>query len=134
MGDCLVTHDVCVAVIEDDSATREVIAVVLEDAGYRVTAWNGLEAVIPFIARVQPDLLIQDLRIGTGFSIWDLLDHVDGIIPGLAPRVLLCSADIMFIRTHRAALEARSCAIIEKPFEFDTFLGAIEACLEPSRT
>lgn len=134
MDDRLVMPDACVAVIEDDPVNREILVTILEEAGYHVTAWSGIEDVIAFIDRVQPDLLIQDVRIGTSVSIWALLDHVDAMVPGPAPRVLLCSADSAFLRTHREALEARSCAIVEKPFDLDAFLDAVDGCLEPSRT
>jgi DNA-binding NtrC family response regulator len=132
MNDRLAMRDACVAVIEDDPATREVLIMILIEADYQVAAWDGREDLISFISHIRPDLLIQDIRIGKGLSIWELLDHVDGTVPGPAPRVLLCSADTAFLRTHREELEARSCAIVEKPFDLDTFLKAVEDCLEPS--
>ena len=79
---------------------------------------------------VEPEGLFGTL--GIDLSIWSLLDHVDAMAPGPAPRVLLCSADSAFLRTHREALEARSCAIVEKPFDLDAFLDAVDTCLAPS--
>jgi DNA-binding NtrC family response regulator len=131
MDDRMVMQDACVAVVEDDPVNREILITILAEADYQVTAWNGREDVITFIDRARPDLLIQDVRIGSNLSIWALLDHVDGLEPGPAPRVLLCSADSAFLRTHHEALEERSCAIIEKPFDIDAFLDAVAACLEP---
>ena len=119
-----------VAVIEDDPVTREVMREILLDTGYAVTAWDGIRDIFDFIRQEPADLLIQDIRLGTGFSVWELLDYIDTLRPGHVPRVLLCSADSAFLRSHRDALEARSCAIVEKPFDLEKLLQAVKEELQ----
>jgi DNA-binding NtrC family response regulator len=119
---------ICVAVIEDDPANRAVIVDILEDAGYRVVAWDGHDDVVAFLSQTGADLVIQDIRLGTTHSIWSLLERVNAQPPP-APRVVLCSADRVFLHTNRLALEARSCAIVEKPFDVETLLETVAACL-----
>ena len=124
------TAEICVAVIEDDPANRAVIVDILEDAGYRVLAWDGREDVLGFIRQAGADLVIQDIRLGTPLSIWALLEQVSAQPMG-APRVVLCSADRAFLHTNRPALAERSCAIVEKPFDVETLLATVATCLEP---
>lgn len=124
------TTEICVAVIEDDPANRAVIVDILEDAGYQVVAWDGHADVPGFIRQAGADLVIQDIRLGAPLSIWALLEQVSAWSTS-APRVVLCSADRAFLHTNRDALAERSCAIVEKPFDVETLLATVAACLTP---
>jgi DNA-binding NtrC family response regulator len=105
----------------------------LVDAGYTVVLWDGQTDPFLTIALTQPHLIIQDIRLGAPPTIWELLDHLDTLRPARVPAVLLCSADLDFIRNHRSTLEDRSCAIVEKPFDIDKLLETVATCLVPSR-
>jgi DNA-binding NtrC family response regulator len=122
-----------IVVIDDDPATRDVMHEILADADYIVELWDGRTDPLVMIAQTQPHLVIQDIRLGTPLTIWELLDHIDSLRPARVPAVILCSADRDFIRTHRGQLEDRSCAILEKPFDIDQLLETVASCLEPSR-
>ena len=122
-----------VVVIDDDPATRMVIGEILDDAGYQTILWDGLADPLHTIAQAQPDVVIQDVRLGLQLGVWDLLDHIDRLRPARVPAVVLCTADRDFIRTHRQALEDRSCAIVEKPFDIDAFIRVVAGCVALSR-
>lgn len=122
-----------VAVVDDDPAIRTVFDEMLRDVGYRTVLWDGLEEPFALITRTAPDLVIQDVRLGQTLTIWSLLEHLESLAFDRRPQVLVCSADRDFLRLHREELEDRSCAVVEKPFDIDTFLDAVAACLEPLR-
>ena len=122
-------HQPCVAVIDDDAAIRVIMREMLQDTGYRIMLWDGLEDPLAFIDRCQPDLIIQDVRLGQSLAIWTLLDHLAELPAVHAPSVIVCSADRDFLRTHGQTLRDRSCAIVEKPFDIEVFIDAVESCL-----
>jgi len=123
----------CVAVIDDDATIRGIMREMLQDEGYRIVLWDGLEDPLVFIGRCQPDLIVQDVRLGRTLTIWPLLDHLDTLPANQAPQVVVCSADRGFLRRHNQTLQDRSCAIVEKPFDIDAFLNAVESCVSPLR-
>ena len=55
------SHDAAVLVVDDDLDTRELLATLLEDAGYTVaTAANGLEA-LRYLHAHRPELILLDV-------------------------------------------------------------------------
>ena len=123
----------CVAVVDDDPALRTLLGEMLRDDGYTVALWDGLEDPLVFIQRSEPDVLILDIRLGHGVTIWSVLDQLDRLAGIRVPRVLVCSADSAFLREHGQTLQDRSCGIVEKPFNIDDLLAAVEDCLALSR-
>ncbi len=122
-------HQPCVAVIDDDASIRVIMREMLQDSGYRIVLWDGLEDPLALVDRCHPDLIVQDVRLGQRLTIWPLLDHLAALPAGHAPQVIVCSADREFLRAHGQALRDRSCAIVEKPFDIDVFIEAVEECL-----
>ena len=123
----------CVAVIDDDPATRSLMHEILLEGGYVVVLWDGLEDPFTLLKRAQPDVMILDIRLGPGLTIWSVLDELDQLPARLRPQTLVCSADTLFLRKHGDTLRDQSCGIVEKPFDIDVLLSAVESCLEPSR-
>ncbi len=123
----------CIAVVDDDPALRTLARELLVDSEYIVATWDGLEDPLSFVERSQPDVLILDIRLGNGVTIWSVLDQLDTLPSHRTPDVLVCSADAVFLREHGQSLRDRSCGIIEKPFDIDDFIQAVENCLATSR-
>jgi CheY-like chemotaxis protein len=110
-----------ILVVDDDSAICEVLAVLLEDAGYGVrTAPDGL-AALAAIAEDAPDLLITDLYMprldGTA-----LIARVRRERPDLP--ILVLSAGI------RAAPPA-GVPFVAKPFRAEHVLATVARLLVP---
>lgn len=123
----------CVAVVDDDPALRSLIQELLRDDNYAVALWDGLEDPLAFIHRHAPDVLILDIRLGHGLTIWSVLDQLDTLSDRRVPQVLVCSADSAFLREHDQTLRDRSCGIVEKPFNIDELLAKVADCLATSR-
>lgn len=122
-----------VAVVDDDPALRTLVREVLLDDDYSVALWDGLEDPLGFIQRTTPDVLILDIRLEHGVTIWSVLDRLDALPERRVPQVLVCSADSAFLREHGQALRDRSCGIVEKPFDINDLLEKVEECLAASR-
>lgn len=127
------TRQANVAVVDDDPALRNLFRELFRDANYVVHLWDGIEDSLTFIERSEPDVLILDNRIGQDVTIWSVLDQLGSLPNHRTPHVLVCSADATFLREHERTLRARSCGIIEKPFDIDELMRMVEDCLTPSR-
>lgn len=122
-------HRPRVAIIDDDASIRVVMREMLQDDGYHVLLWDGLEDPLAFMQRCQPDLVIQDARLGSSHTVWNVLDYLDAMLADSTPQVIVCSADREFLTAHGQTLRDRSCAVVEKPFDIDSFLEAVASCL-----
>ncbi len=118
-----------VVVVEDDHDTLTMLGDLLTNEGYRVIPCARGELAYEIIRRAAPDLAIVDLMLGgpeEGWLILTLLrsDPVTAQLP-----IILCSANVQFLRQRSHVLRQRGCAALEKPFGRDDLVGAIvEAC------
>jgi CheY-like chemotaxis protein len=118
-----------VLVVDDDKSVRDLIAVILECEGYQVvTAASGAEG-LRMAAELHPDLVTLDV----------MMPDMDGWEVG---RQLAENADTADIRrlvvSAKPLAELEACAdrrlahaVLTKPFDFASFVGAIEAVLDP---
>ncbi|HEU0028726.1 MAG TPA: response regulator [Ktedonobacterales bacterium] len=116
-------------VINHDPAFLEVIRLLLQDDLYNVTTTNYAPRTWEQIAALQPSLLLIDLSPRSQVG-WELLERVRDaaatsgipiIISSTDPRTLEC------VRQNPAQYGAN--AVLDKPFEVDTLLGAIHVLI-----
>jgi len=108
-----------ILIVDDDRPIRDLLATVLEEAGYEITqAFNGRHA-LDILADARPDLIISDLMMP--------------VMNGVA----LCEyvkehSDIAFILMSSASNGTESGdhdAFIAKPFDLDSLESLIETVL-----
>ncbi len=114
-----------ILVVEDDAATRDAVALVLEDEGYSVTGVaNGQEALLHLRQTAPPNLILLDLMMpvmnGWEFRKQQTQDPALKSIP-----VLVISAD-RAVPQKAAALGARDYLL--KPIDLDKLLEAVQRC------
>ena len=112
-----------ILVVEDDAATRDAVALVLEDEGYSVTGVaNGQEALLHLRQTAPPNLILLDLMMpvmnGWEFRKQQTQDPALQSIP-----VVVISADGA-LPQKAAALGATDYLI--KPIDLDKLLEAVQ--------
>lgn len=120
-----------VAIVEDDSATREFMIECLTVEGYRTLAYGQGAGAYEFIKLAQPDAMILDIRMEhprAGLAVLQRLrrdpETVD--IP-----VLVCTADAPFTREWNRTLAHGRCAVVNKPFDIAEFVGTVGDLVVP---
>jgi CheY-like chemotaxis protein len=109
-----------ILVVDDDDDLREMICLVLEDAGYATVAVSGGEAALDYFRRADPpDLILLDLMM-PGMDGWRVREEVRKL-----PRV----ADVpIVVATASRALDRHpieAVAILYKPFSSRELLDTV---------
>ena len=110
-----------VLIVEDEPDLREVVAEVIEQAGYRMIAVGDLEQARSALATTRVDLLLLDVFVdGLTCDAW-LTELAGALDP---PATVLTSADA----THRSHALAQRFALelVLKPFDLDDLIAALE--------
>lgn len=112
---------------EDDAELRELLALVLEGAGYRVTPCaNGLQLLRQMERANDHALIISDLRM-PGLSGLEILEQQRG--RGLSTP-FICMTAFGDEQTHSNARRLGAVATIDKPFDLDDMIALVEGiCL-----
>ena len=124
-----------VAVINDDTAFLDLMRELLEqEEHYEVLICKEWDNAYQFVRDQQPDLIIQDIRIGGeehGWTILNLLtlDPMTRPIP-----MIVCSAAIQSLHEHQDWLSRYGIRVLPKPFDLDALLGAIEELIAEKQT
>jgi DNA-binding response OmpR family regulator len=114
-----------VVLAEDDTAMRDLLVVVLSDAGYQVTTFTDGAELARFLGELSPsarfDLIVTDVNMpgGSGLDVIDQLrrngDDTPVIVVTAFPQ-----ADILE-RAHELGLR-----LLAKPFELDALRAAVD--------
>jgi CheY-like chemotaxis protein len=113
-----------ILLVESDLALGELLTTLLEDEGYMVIAAPALAAAVAILVQVRFDLIITD---GFSRAATAVLDTVAELrqAAGLTPIVLFTAHSL----DPGVVLAAGFRALIEKPFELESFLSRIQALL-----
>lgn len=118
-----------ILVVEDDAKLRRIIAKQLMRAGYSVDDAANAEEALALIETGEPyDLVISDIRMGSGMSGIDLVAAVRAIRPGIA--MLLITAFANELDDPPAHLDG--VPILRKPFRTHDLLETVVRMLEDS--
>lgn len=112
---------------EDDAELRELLALVLEGAGYQVVQCaNGLQLLKQLERSENFSLVISDLRMPR-LSGLDVLDRLRN--RGQTPP-FICMTAFGDEQTHKRASRLGAVATIDKPFDLDEMIALVErVCL-----
>lgn len=118
-------------IVDDDQDTRDILRVVLEDAGYAVTeAADGVQALDALRASASPLVVVLDLDLPRLDGIGVLRAVADDA--HLAARhafVLLTAVAHKRYQVAEEVCAALAVPLILKPFELDAFLGTVAAAV-----
>ncbi len=116
-----------IAVIENDSGLRRMIAYLLGDEGFAVSEWPSGTGAHAMIRCERPDFVLLDLRLEERRAGVAVLEAIRNDPVTRETAVIICSGDVHFLRAHGAMLRAQGCGIIEKPFDVAELLAMIRA-------
>lgn len=114
-------------VVEDDRPMRESVVDLLEDAGYTVRAYSRAEELLARGSALEPGCIVSDVR----------MPGMDGITLLRRLRAAGSALPLMLITGHGhvamavTAMKSGAVDFLEKPFDADTLLSAVEAALRP---
>ena len=115
-----------VLVVEDDPDLVDLMAVILQDAGYRVaTATDGLAA----LARVEaemPSLILLDMRMPR-MNGWEFAGEFRARWDRSCPIVVVTAAENARLRAEEIGADGW----LEKPFELEDVIRVVERHLGP---
>jgi DNA-binding response OmpR family regulator len=67
-----------ILVVDDEKHIRMLYQEELEGEGYQVVTSDGEEAILPLMARVSPEVVVLDIKLGGNRSGLDLLQEIRG--------------------------------------------------------
>jgi CheY-like chemotaxis protein len=119
-----------IAVINDDTAFLDLMRELLEEEGnYEVLICREWDRAYQFVKDEQPDLVIQDIRIGGEEHGWTILNLLT-LDPETAPiPTIVCSAAIQSLHEHQDLLSKYGIHALPKPFDLETLLEVVHGML-----
>ena len=122
-----------VVVLEDDALTRELVEMVLSDAGHESRLAVNASQALQLLAGDEPvDVLFTDINLeANGATGFDLAREALQIRKGL--RVIYATGSILTDDMRRQFVEGA--LFLQKPYSIDAFLKTLRASLakEPGR-
>lgn len=115
-----------IIVCDDDADVREIVAVILQQAGYTVLAASGYSDLMYFMENVHPCLILLDIRMPEwdGFFVAESLRKRGCNVP----IIFITAHDNRFSRVYAPALG--SVGFFTKPLDQELLLQRIETILE----
>jgi DNA-binding NtrC family response regulator len=118
------------AVINDDPHFLRLMRDLLQgEEGFEVLLCKEWEHAYEFVKREQPDLVIQDIRIGGEEHGWKIVDLLTADPATRSIPIIVCSAAIDSLRTHQDMLSQFGIHPLAKPFDLDALIRAVEGSL-----
>jgi two-component system, LuxR family, response regulator FixJ len=121
MSDNRVVH-----IVDDDDAVRQSLAFLLSSAGLQVRLYDSAGAFLAGLASVQGGCVITDVRMPDMTGI-ELLRKMKAQACGLPAIVITGHGDVALAVE---AMKAGAIDFIEKPFDEDTILSAVQSALD----
>src|SRR5215213_3020700 len=118
------TDVLTILVVEDNSATAELLRTLLNDvSGWGATVVRNAAAALAVFSHIRVDVLILDINL-PGISGLDLLPLLRQNQHWQAPPVILVSADPSQAGIREAMEEGEAVRFIAKPFDVDELVHA----------
>src|SRR5438105_1260756 len=111
-----------VVVLDEDDSVFDVVAKVLEDAGYLVLPLSTADGIVDELKETQAAALLLDLQLDSSGSGMDVLTQLEQDAELNSMPVLVYSADAGQLRELQSQLLARGYGVLQKPFSIEDLL------------
>lgn len=123
---------VTILLIEDDTATIEVLRPALESRGYRVHHVAAAPSA-ETLADLHPDLLVVDLTPGGPTTNWQVVHQVEDRFNQISPPIIVYGGDGAFVTEGDVHAHSRATAVLARPVRADVLLPVVSHVLENRR-
>ena len=123
---------VTILLIEDDTATIEVLRSALEDKGYRVHHVSAAPSA-ETLADIHPDLLVVDLTPGGQTTNWQVVREVEVLSGHRDLPVIVFRGEGAFVAERDVLVHSHATAVLARPVQLDILLPAVSHALERRR-
>ena len=113
-------------VADHDRSIAEMIQDLLQEAGYSASLLQLPKNAYEEITRTLPDLVILDITLYRRGDGWLTLHKLKQNPLTASMPVVICSADIRGLRAREEDLRVMGYPIIEKPFDIDELIAAVQ--------
>lgn len=105
-----------ILVVDDEPLIREVLAMFLEDEGYRVVQAVDGQAALDLAAAQAPDVVVSDVR----------MPRLDGVELVRQLRARGLDVPVILVSAHYAGVDVPGVRFLGKPFDLDAIIIEIE--------
>ena len=119
-----------VLVVDDSSEIRDLLRLLLLDAGYDVAVASDPDEALSAIGSVPPDLIVLEVVVGHEPHGIRMLDGLDRNPATSAIPVVLCTCAAELVRDMPDEVASRFAGIVLKPFDVDDLLWGIRIALD----
>jgi len=116
--------------VEDEAPLREAVAEQLTDRGFHVEQAASGEEAIDRLSAFAFDIVITDLRLGSGADGTQVLDEARAVYPDIIGIIVTGYGTV---KDAVEAIKRGASDFIQKPFQFDELLHIINTALEQRR-
>lgn len=121
-----------IAVVNDDTSFLNMMHDLLSHEGFETFVHKVGSTAYDKIRETKPDLVVLDIRMNNPESGWHVLDlmRLDPETSDIP--VIVCSADTVQLREKQERLRQKNAKGIEKPFDLQELLEAVEHFIGPA--
>lgn len=115
-----------ILVVNDTQEILDLFLIILEEAGYRVTAIGFAIEDLRRITDVAPDLVILDLVFDREYVGWQMLQKMKMTRETAAIPVIVCTAEVRKAQEIQGYLAEKKVGLLLKPFNIDELLAMVD--------
>lgn len=118
-----------IMVINDDQDILDLYETLLSEEGYDVITSKLAFEHPAAVERRRPDLIMLDLKFGTQFDGWKMMQKLRLYRPTAAVPIIVCTAAVREAREQEDHLHSEGIGVVYKPFAIDHLLLAVRQTL-----
>lgn len=115
-----------ILVVNDTQEILDLFRIILEEAGYRVTAIGFAIEDLRRITDIAPDLVILDLVFDREYVGWQMLQKMKMTRETAAIPVIICTAEVRKAQEIQGNLAEKKVGLLLKPFNIDELLAMVD--------
>jgi CheY-like chemotaxis protein len=121
-----------IIVINHERVFLDLMHEILSEEGYAVLCWHAEDAPFARLQEAQPRLAIIDINMRYRDAAWAFLERIHNDPTTAHIPVIVCTADIIYVREKAPHLLRFNYTVIEKPFNIEDMLQRVQEMLSPN--